>query len=409
MIHATRRETLNNLLQWCRKQGAVMSQQTFALDARDQCGVFTEQAMAAVTTVLVVPRRCWYTRRDAEQSPLVQRFLAAGGTFHTLHGALALGLLQERAKPDSFWAPYWAALPAAPLVSPLPANRERDAQLAGSLCAQALAGRRAEVAADFAALQKVLGDDLTFDPAAFIDAYATCAGRAFAVDEVDGQAVPALVPLLDLYNHRYQPNLSSFSRAGDAIVLKTAHAVDASTELCVSYGAGSDLHCYVNYGFVDEDAFAGQARLCLRLPRDQPHFALKQQLMQGVVDWEMMVSSHDFEAVAANLAIARWIAFTEPRANLKSVDQNEEQAALRLVYAAAGQSLAALPDGFAGDDGLMTRQMLLSERRTLLRLQQFCDAAGALAAGDATLSTSETESSVVQEWLALWRADLAFE
>ncbi len=409
MSHATRRDTLNALLLWCRQHGAEMPDQFCSLDARDQCGVLTEQALAAETTVLVVPRRCWYTRRDAEQSPLVQRFLAAGGAFQTLHGALALGLLQEQAKPDSFWSPYWAALPPAAAVSPLPANAALDLRLAGSLCGQALAGRRAEVAADYGALQAVLGADLPFDLAAFTEAYATCAARAFAVDELDGEAVPALVPLLDLYNHRRQPNLGSFSRAGAAIVLKTAHAVDTATELCVSYGAGSDLHCYINYGFVDENDFAGQARLALSLPRDQTHFAHKETLMQGTVDWEMMVSSHDFEAVAANLAIARWIVFAEPRGNLKSVDADEERAALRLVHNAAAQSLAAIAGGCDDDDALMTRRILLSEQRTLQRLQQFCDAAGALLEGAPAAVGGNADGSVVHHWLGLWRADLTFD
>lgn len=407
MTHATRRETLNALLAWCRHQGGAMPDQQLLLDAREQCGVLTEQAMAANTTVLVVPRRCWYTRRDAEQSPLVQRFLAAGGTFQTLHGALALGLLQERAQPDSFWAPYWAALPSAASVSPLPANTARDGLLAGSLCAQALAGRRAEIRADFTALQAVLGADLGFDLAAFIAAYATCAGRAFAVDELDDQAVPALVPLLDLYNHRRQPNLSNLSQAGEAIVLQTAEAVDGATELFVSYGEGSDSHYYINYGFVDQAAFAGQARLHLSLPRDQRCFALKAKLMQGVVDWEMMVSADDFEAVAANLAIARWIVFAEPRATLNSADANEERAALRLLEAAAAHSLAAIAHADAGDEALMTRALLRSERRTLLRLQHFCEAAGARLAV-ASQAAPGNEDSVVGEWLELWWNTLAF-
>ncbi|CAM2010399.1 SET domain-containing protein [Acanthopleuribacter pedis] len=425
MTETSRLDLLNDLLVWCREHGAEMPDQRFEVDAHGQCLVRNNRDFAAGDRALKLPRTCMFMQKHAAETPLVQAFHDAGGAFQTMHGMLAVGVLQEFPNPDSFWAPYWAVLPRSFDSVPLFLADDLFPFLTGTMTQAMAVARFKELTAELSLLQEKLDSGWTFSQADFFWAYTLCSSRAFAVPDGEGGTVPALVPLLDLYNHLPECNLSSFRPDPDGIVLETPEGLPADTELLVSYGAASDVHYFVNYGFVDHAMRAGQSRLVLQLNAEDPQAPVKRQLMNGTMVWEMMVTAADFDAINACLTIARWVTAVELRPQIESLTAQEEIAALRLLFAELGRSVAgfyqtfeqdvadlARPDGTWTFAEQMVRRATLSEKRVLLQARVFC--ARALEALDAPALDWQApeprwiDDGVVAAWVTTWRASLPF-
>ncbi|CAM2009690.1 GNAT family N-acetyltransferase [Acanthopleuribacter pedis] len=266
MTHPTKHTDplIQDLVRWARCHGAALPGQRVQTLAPGYRGVQSTQPIKSGAALCWVPRKLMMCGDKARASRIGRCIEAANPSLRSEHSLLAAFLLQEAADPDSFWRPYINSLPERFDEVPLFWDEAALQPLQGTFALLWIKARRDRILADYQALAEAVPHFATrFSEQQFLWAMTAVNARCFDVPVVSGTSEPALIPLLDLYNHHQdadggkcfpgqgaEPGAALYlSRAG--LGFTATRALAAGVEVFMSYGAKSRTRFFVNYGFID--------------------------------------------------------------------------------------------------------------------------------------------------------------
>ncbi|CAM2070354.1 SET domain-containing protein-lysine N-methyltransferase [Sulfidibacter corallicola] len=420
------------LLDWVRDNGGSFPGQSIREQSAGGRGVFAEVNLIRHGTVLEIPRHLILCMDLARRSPLGRALAEKGITPRSSYTLLALLLLQEDAAPDSFWRPYLDSLPRAYPESPVYFDDPTLALLQGSYTLSLIAARREQIEAEYAMVHPVLPSRPEFRFEAFRWAMVTVISRGFAVLCDNGHNEAALVPLLDMFNHRTDNGIEGCYRAERAqFVLHALHDHEPGGELFISYGTYTTAQFFVNYGFVDTNSREGEARVVVELDQRDAWFQEKRKAFNGVTQVDLLLATSDVDSLLACLRFLRFSASGGhgegrfvPQLALQPRDPAGELAVAKAFRLACEAALDTFPTSLAEDESFLRQglnqammglvRMRVSEKAVLHRAVEFARSIESfLADWEVGGSPSDRFASLMvgaegarRRWLEAWWSDI---
>lgn len=274
------------LFQWLSSQGVDIDR--IGVQVGPSNGLIASRPIAKGETAASIPENLWITKTTATQSAL-------GATVADLEPwlAVALFILQERANPNSQWAPYLATLPAE-VASPVAWTDSELEQLIGTQLLATVESYRAFFQQRYQNLQTTLfaANPEIFPPEIFTwDAFlwAACTVRARSHAPLDGQDL-ALVPLADLIQHARAPAtgaLWSLKAAGlfgggkRSLAMEAERALQQGEPVSMDFGPiRTEGQILLDHGITDVSAAAGSFALTITLPEEDRFFDDKIDILE---------------------------------------------------------------------------------------------------------------------------------
>lgn len=264
-----------SLLDWLRKSGGDATGVRVRHSADTGHGLVSAAAVSGGTPLAFLPAHCQLSySAEALAPPRLRRLIDAVPAELSVARwqlQLALVLLQERSAaetssfneyisllPSTFTVPlFWTGPAVAALqYAPLQSQVARRARLLHAF---------SRVLAAEASAAEPAFNGMLVDAGGLGWAWAACSSRAFRLrgDQQPG----SLLPLFDLCNHSFHPNVAVRPVTGGAAALVTLRDVSAGEELLLCYGAGlSNELLLLDYGFVSDNCPSDSVALRWSLP-----------------------------------------------------------------------------------------------------------------------------------------------
>jgi hypothetical protein len=235
--------TQRQLIEWVREYGGTFG----PIELREVDGLrglHATRDIDAGAPVVFIPTALTITSDTATECPL-GRLVADSGLKISERGQIAVLLLSTR-RDGGFWSPCVLALPGALPEHPLCVDAALIDEGLGAfgIAHAVLAALRAECQADLEAVHAALaGAD---GPAAdeFAWAFACAASRTFK----PRHSQFALVPLVDMINHRVEPSAACECDAR-GVTVRACRRIACGAEISIDYGPRSNAHLFPMYGF----------------------------------------------------------------------------------------------------------------------------------------------------------------
>ena len=342
---ADRAEAVRRLVAWAVARGARLEALEPWVDAHGGAMVRARRAIAAGERVVVVPDRLVMTPRAllaGTELPFAPPRRPAD--------ALAFLLALERDRAGSPWRPVLDALPVA---LPRVAHYRADVDgLAGTRAWTFAAAACRRIASLHGGLSPALAARLSLAGLGW--AHGIVQSRAFTV-RIDGWPCCAIMPIIDLLDHRPGEARLDHDAAAGAWTVTTTRAVAAGEPVYIDYGPIGNGHLLVNYGFTLADNPHDEAELVFPTAPDA-RVDLAAHLLWGLPlgrPVSIFVSGRFDRDLRLALSLARLrsarfedltdAAFASGA--LRALDGGRERAALDQLAAAAGVGLGRLRDG----------------------------------------------------------------
>jgi hypothetical protein len=227
--------------------------------------------------MLTIPARFFMYRKTAKDAAGIGAALAKLEPVVPAKVLLAVHLLSEVLRPDSWWRPFLNVLPSElhTLLFYSPAELDEMQCVGAGACEfmERLTEYKSELAAIHKKLYRYLARHFpsgAFTLERFSWAYATVLARAFHINVTDVYATslrgddpsavgatPILVPFGDLINHgNSNPPLQfayEYDDPSQSLVLNADRAYSAGEQVYISYGLMTNSDLLLNYGFVLPD------------------------------------------------------------------------------------------------------------------------------------------------------------
>lgn len=267
-----------HLLRWLEEGGARFPKLRITVQENGERAVIAREPITTGETVVTLPKSHLITQTLARGSEL-GRLLQSEVNPDNEEMYLALFLLEEKHKPDSFWRPYIDSLPESFPHLPLFFDEQEQALLQGSFLMQLLVFQAQSFQQEYALLcQKVPGFS-RYTAQEFVWARLSVSSRVFGL-KVGGLLGQCLVPLADMFNHRRPPDvLWSTSEDGETFEMTAMNAVAPGLEVHDSYGAKSNDLMLLHYGFLPENNEEDEVFLLFGIPEGDVLAAGKQQML----------------------------------------------------------------------------------------------------------------------------------
>lgn len=263
---------LEALVSWAVGHGALFPGQRVAEIRRGYRGIVAEAPIEEGETLCWVPRSLILCCDKAAASKIGRRIRRKNIDLHSPQSLLAAFLLEETLKPDSFFRPYLKSLPRCFPENPVFFEEQQLKPLHGTYALHWIQSRKQYVQREYQALGDALPDFARrHDFHRFLWAMTAINSRAFEIPKREGRCEPALIPLLDLYNHSSkvdgEKSLAAAPEQGrtaqervDAcgVGLTAIRSIPRSHEIAMSYGIKAATRFFVNYGFVGPGSFEAQ-------------------------------------------------------------------------------------------------------------------------------------------------------
>lgn len=259
-----RRAAVERLLAWARAKGARWDGIAFVVDESGSARGVATRSLAVGESILTLPRALMIIDDELEDSTTGP--LSLGDEPHP-RDALATWLPLEAREPMSPWRAYLEALPVQ--LGGLPMFHDADdlAELDGTAAHALATDTRRDIVSTYDRLPPELRTRLSL--ADFAWGRAIVMSRAFHAPGTFEHRV-ALLPLVDIFNHRRDDTGWSYSPYDGNLVVRTERAIEAGDEVCFSYGNRSNSHLLVHFGFTLADNTANEASLVFDLPSSPP-------------------------------------------------------------------------------------------------------------------------------------------
>lgn len=205
--------------------------------------------------VLSIPLKCLITVEMGKATDVGRAVVAADLDLDApKHVYLMLYLLVDRARPDSFFRPYYDILPPSLRNMPIFWEQEELEWLRGSYLLNQIEDRLNAIEEDYSA---ICGVYPSFAEAAslrdFQWARMCVCSRNFGII-VNGTRTSALVPYADMLNH-YRPRETkwTYDNAAGAFTITSLQSIAAGSQVYDSYGQKCNHRFLLNYGFAIEN------------------------------------------------------------------------------------------------------------------------------------------------------------
>eukprot|EP00698_Gefionella_okellyi_P016402 TRINITY_DN4692_c0_g1_i1.p1 TRINITY_DN4692_c0_g1~~TRINITY_DN4692_c0_g1_i1.p1 ORF type:complete len:484 (-),score=93.13 TRINITY_DN4692_c0_g1_i1:50-1438(-) len=242
---------IENVLQWARNEGAIINAKV-GFQHSDELGnyAYAVNTIEPEETLLDIPNKlmiCASSLPAALLSLIKGNAAFENATIYARQNRLALLLMYEYNRENSFWRPFLDALPIE--LSHLPVYwKEDDLEFAeGTALQRYVTMRRGDYVERYEHLNTACQVDPTIvadcsDSAAYW-AISTILARSFIVtDDI------CMIPVTDFFNH--DPNAKSENFDGKTNQrLVTHERVAAGEQVFFKYGEGHSIVMLMNYGF----------------------------------------------------------------------------------------------------------------------------------------------------------------
>ncbi|CAM2070548.1 GNAT family N-acetyltransferase [Sulfidibacter corallicola] len=296
------------LIHWLLQHGARFPDQRVVEFAPGNRGVIAAKPFSRGNEALFIPRQVMMCRDTADASDIGRAIHRSRVSLISGQCVLAAFLLQEMENPRSFWLPYLRTLPADFDDCPIFFNDRLLTCLKGSYCLDMVHERRRIIETDYRSLCEAVPGFSRHALSAFTWAMTVVNTRCFGVPGEEDDCIPALVPLLDMYNHRQGYDCKRhFASAENGFVLQLNHDLAAGSELCVTYGAKSNGRFFVNYGFLDRASDRRDARIKLVPDPRDPTIKLRLAHWKGADSKDFIVSTDSWDSMETCLTELRMV------------------------------------------------------------------------------------------------------
>ncbi|XP_072164182.1 actin-histidine N-methyltransferase-like [Diadema setosum] len=236
--------------------------------------------------VMCIPRKMMLTDQNSEDSLLGELMKTDRLLKGMANVRLAIFLIKEKLKPNSFFHPYLNILPATYSL-PLYFNLAELQMLQGSPVYSETLKQHKSIARQYAYLYKLfsvpeysklhLREAFTYDMYRW--AVATVMSRQNQIPSQDGM-VPslALIPLWDMCNHANGEMKTDFDQERDACVNMAMADFKAGEQIYICYGRRSNADLLLYSGFVYPDNSCDSMAIQLGLSSSDRLYAMKAQL-----------------------------------------------------------------------------------------------------------------------------------
>jgi len=240
---------------WLRSNGATFKGDVTRFGEYGR-GVRVLEDVQPGDIILDIPQELWITEASANRTAygLVLKQLRDAKHIDETQ-AVALHLLTEKYNSSSFWKPWLDVLPLE-FETPLYYPAEDLQEMVGT---SALDIRDKQVKV-IEALQKVVETVAEQNPEVFPKELFTQATLAWALSTVWARSAVgpefssvALIPLLDMVNHRDDGLLTNFTAKPDSVVLRASTNVNLGEQIFVNYGTRTSSQLLATYGFLPVD------------------------------------------------------------------------------------------------------------------------------------------------------------
>ena len=170
----------------------------------DYRGIHITENCDKDTCILQVSPKCLITTDLAKASVIGSKILQSHYRVRSSHSYVAAFILQERAKPHSFWKPYLDILPKSYRHMPQCLDETALLWLKGSLCLPEIRARQASYALEYKNICSHVPEFSRFSEADFLWARLVVLTRIFGIT-VQGKKTSGLVPMADMLNHKRPP------------------------------------------------------------------------------------------------------------------------------------------------------------------------------------------------------------
>jgi hypothetical protein len=256
-----RRVALERLIAWTAAQGATWNGIEWRVDATGGAGIVATRALAVGDTILTLPRHAMIIDNELDDT-------ATGTLDHGVEprprDALAAWLPLELKVHASPWRAY---LDTLPVQLDLPMFRGDIDALAGTGAQSLATDMNRDVIATYEQLPPELRARISL--ADFAWGRAIVMSRGFHAPGSFEHRI-ALIPLVDIFNHRTDDTGWSFSPYDGNLVVRMERALDAGDDVHFSYGNRSNSQLLVHYGFVLPENAGNEAHLVFEQPPSAP-------------------------------------------------------------------------------------------------------------------------------------------
>ena len=263
-----------SLYSWIQREGGFINEVVTVNQTEEGWTIVAESGVTKQTGEVlgIIPRHlCMYasqSKSEEETTSSSSLLPATKELMRTVHPSqwrarLAIALLSERVRPNSFFKPYLSNLPFEFWGLPMFFNSTEFEMIQDpSLMQKQL--ERCKFLLEFSNEALIPLTRTPLDPFsgykpsvdAFGWAFAAASSRAFRskdlISEEDGGEV--LIPLLDLISHSNRPNCQVvLNRDNHTYELITLQPIDKGQEITINYGPFSNEEFFGDYGFSVDD------------------------------------------------------------------------------------------------------------------------------------------------------------
>ena len=270
---------VTSLYHWVRKEGGYINEDAIAINQTDtEWTVVARSTLAKDSSEVLaeIPTRvCIYANQQRFENDIGSSGATAASLLpatkelmKTVHSSqwrtrLAIALLSERVRPDSFFRPYISNLPFEFLGVPMFFNSTEFEMIQDPSLMQKQI-ERCKFLLEFTNEALIPLTRTSLDPFSgykpsvdsFGWAFAAAASRAFrsknfTSEEGGGQV---LIPMLDLISHANEPNCEIVLNEEKSVYeLITLRPIEEGEEILISYGPLSNEEFFGDYGFSVDD------------------------------------------------------------------------------------------------------------------------------------------------------------
>jgi len=214
--------------------------------------IFAKRTVKMDEDVLYVPLCQLMTSEIARASKVGKQIIESRVHLRSRHSFLAAYVLQEKAKPSSYWKPYIDILPQEYDTIPLFFSSEQLSELEGSMSLDKMRERHQSLRCEYNNLVENVPMFSEFSYDSFVWARLVVITRIFGM-VIDGVKTEGLVPMADMLNHkRPRETKWTYVQNRGGFVITSLNPILKDCEVFDSYGRKCNSRFFVNYGFVPE-------------------------------------------------------------------------------------------------------------------------------------------------------------
>ena len=268
--------------EWIKSEGATFDKVSLKYFHPDYRGLVANSSIEKEGEVLFVPEKAMITLKMAKESPIgVKLKNGDANLIYPNNSTLSTFVLNEVANPRTKWTFFLKALPKSVTSFPIFFTEEERKLLTGSLFLKAIDELKEDMKWDYDEICKCAPEFADIAKVEdFMKARALVNSRIFGI-KVDNEENDALVPYADMFNFKYQSDMTSWTYSDErkGFLVKAKEDIKEGEEIYVYYGSKANWSFFQFYGFVLEDNENDEVILEAEFFETDPLKDLKEELI----------------------------------------------------------------------------------------------------------------------------------